>query len=192
MEASLVLQLLLDRLFKRLISIEAAENTFTMPRNSEVALTLREQNAVRYMAGYVAIKLNKKFQKKAKHPELRRKWEFFVQVLSSMEADQQVDDVESIEDYTSTWVDLIDHGGLYQVKDEVIYGASRFRYAYMCLHTFQDEAIYSASRFRYAYMCLHTLLFVQLYTLMVSIEVMTRHHLRSNRLLSTVGGLIQK
>ncbi len=60
------------------------------------------------MAGYVAIKLKKKFQKRTKNPELRKKREFFVRVLSSMEADCQVDGVETVVDYTNQWTELID------------------------------------------------------------------------------------
>ena len=36
-----------------------------------------------------------------------------------MEADQQLDGVNSIESYTRTWTQMIDRGGLYQVKDDV-------------------------------------------------------------------------
>ena len=45
----------------------------------------------------------------------------FVQVLSSMEADDQVhvDGVDSVEDYSTMWTNLIDRGGLYHIKDEV-------------------------------------------------------------------------
>ena len=40
-------------------------------------------------------------------------------ILTSMEADDQVDSVDSIEDYTTTWTNLIDRGGLDHIKDEV-------------------------------------------------------------------------
>ena len=47
------------------------------------------------------------------------KRELFVKVLSEMEADQQLDGVDSIESYTRTWTQMIDCGGLYQVKGDV-------------------------------------------------------------------------
>ena len=117
--ASLTLQLLLDRLFKRLINILAVDSKAIVHLDQEVTLTPREQNAIRYMGGYVAVKLKKKFWKKTKNPELEKKRKMFVQVLTSMEADDQVDSVDSIEDYTTMWTNLIDRGGLYHIKDSV-------------------------------------------------------------------------
>ena len=117
-EASLTLQLLLDRLFKNLINILAIDST-PVHLDPEVALTPREQNAIRYMGGYVAVKLKKKFCKTTKNPELEKKRKMFVQILTSMEADDQMDSVDSIEDYTTMWTNLIDRGGLYHIKAEV-------------------------------------------------------------------------
>ena len=105
-EAQLTLQLLVDRLFKRLITITAAETDckYKVQKAQDVHLTLREQNAIRYMAGYVAVKLKTKYKKTiSKHAEVAKKRELFVKVLSGMEADQQVDGVDSIESYTRTW-----------------------------------------------------------------------------------------
>ena len=61
----------------------------------------------------------KKYKKTSKHAEVAKKRELFVKVLSGMEADQQLDGVDSIESYTRTWTQMIDRGGLYQVKDDV-------------------------------------------------------------------------
>ena len=67
-ESSLTLQLLLDRLFKRLINILSIDSkpTAHLNHDQEVMLTPREQNAIRYMAGYVAVKLKKKYWKATK------------------------------------------------------------------------------------------------------------------------------
>ena len=121
-ESTLVLQLLVDRLFKRIVKNEAqpvGSSQTAAPSNQPVVLTVREENAIRYMAGYVATKLKKKFQKRTKHPELQKKRNLFVQVLKSMEADHQMDGIECVGDYTTEWKELIDRGGLYKVKDEV-------------------------------------------------------------------------
>ena len=65
-EAQLTLQLLVDRLFKHLITITAAETDckYNVQKVQNVHLTLREQYAIRYMAGYVAVKLKKKNTKR--------------------------------------------------------------------------------------------------------------------------------
>ena len=70
--ASLTLQLLFDRLFKRLINILAVDSKAIVHHDQEVTLTPREQNAIRYMDGYVAVKL-KKLEKKTKNPEPEKK-----------------------------------------------------------------------------------------------------------------------
>ena len=52
-EAHLTLQLLIDRFLKQLVNQQVELATRT------IHISVREQNAIRYMAGYVAIKLNK-------------------------------------------------------------------------------------------------------------------------------------
>lgn len=54
-ESSLTLQLLLDRLFKCLINILCIGSKPITNRDQEVMLTPREQNAIRYMAGYTLL-----------------------------------------------------------------------------------------------------------------------------------------
>ena len=110
-----------DRLFTHLINILAIDCKPIVHPDQEITLTPREQNAVRYMAGYVAVKLKRKFWKKTKNSEIEKKRNMFVQILTSMEADHQEDNVDSIEDYSTMWTSLIDRGGLYHIKDEVRY-----------------------------------------------------------------------
>lgn len=69
-----VLQLLIDRTMKMLLE-NTAKSGETAMRNVR-PLTSLERNAVRYMAGYVAIKLLKKYQKKTTHPELKKSISF--------------------------------------------------------------------------------------------------------------------
>ena len=52
-------------------------------------------NAIRYMAGYVAVKLLKKYRKAAKHPRLQLKRRLFVTVLVDMRASNQPGDPDS-------------------------------------------------------------------------------------------------
>ena len=73
-ESRLCLQLIVDQLLKQLIS--KAQQTTTTPKS--YALNKREKNAVRYMAGYVAVSLLKRFRKKSKneHVQLKRDFSF--------------------------------------------------------------------------------------------------------------------
>ena len=42
-----------------------------------------------------------------------------MRVLDGMKAEGQIETVESLEDYTRIWVELIDRGGLYRINNEV-------------------------------------------------------------------------
>ena len=66
-------------------------------------LLVRNQNSIRYMAGYVATTLKKQFFTRSGDPELRNKREIFVQILSAMEASDQPSGtgVRSIKEYTT-------------------------------------------------------------------------------------------
>lgn len=83
-------------------------------------LTAIETNAVRYMAGYVAVSLLKRYNKPTKHVQLKIKRNYFVQVLKGMKATDQPEMVgDSVVDYSRVWSDLIDRGGLYHISDDV-------------------------------------------------------------------------
>ena len=119
-ETSLGLQLILDRLLRNTIQNQAAQ-----PGNVSTAAVARpldklEINAIRYMAGYIAVKLLKKYRKKAKHPRLQQKRRLFVAVLKHMRADNQPGLTGStLVDYTEQWSRLVDRGGLYHINDKV-------------------------------------------------------------------------
>lgn len=90
-ETDLALQLLLDRLMKAIISraTAAASSTSSTPSSTSTpspqapqVLTMRERNLVRYIAGYVVMKLRKKHLKKNKMDPEKRKW--FSEVLDAM------------------------------------------------------------------------------------------------------------
>lgn len=85
------------------------------------------------MAGYVAIKLLKKYKKPTKHPQLKIKHQFFVQVLRGMQADDLLGDVDTLSDYTHLWSELIDRG-LYHINDQVLlYSVGVRMYLHECV-----------------------------------------------------------
>ena len=64
-ESELALQLLLDAILKRMLSNKADAKTRCQP--TQIAnLTIREKSAIRYMSGYVAFSLWKKYRKSPK------------------------------------------------------------------------------------------------------------------------------
>ena len=70
-EADLACQLLLDRSLKRLIANHKKAIQKTVSGVS--VLTMRERNAIRYMVGYVIVKLKKKFGKKAASSSVQKR-----------------------------------------------------------------------------------------------------------------------
>jgi len=61
----LALQFVVDRLLKKLISMKNEDQTKMRMAKKLSTLTLREQNAVYYMSGYIAVKLIKRFKKRS-------------------------------------------------------------------------------------------------------------------------------
>ena len=118
-EPHLALQLLMDRILKKLIQNKAEATKHSCEAVAVRPLTSMESNAVRYMAGYVAVSLLKKYKKPAKNPQLKMKRKLFVKVLTRMKAVDQLGEPESVLDYTKQWSELIDRGGLYNIDDKV-------------------------------------------------------------------------
>ena len=117
--AHLALLLVLDRILKQILADQAHRVRRTQV-TTVTKLTPMESNAVRYMAGYVALKLLKQFKKPTQNPRIEEKRELFVKVLQSMKAENQPGEPESVLDYTTLWAELIDRGGLYHINDQVI------------------------------------------------------------------------
>ena len=123
-ESQLAFQLLLDRLLKRLIQNKAQAQgkcSSSSGSGSVRPLTAIESNAIRYMAGYVAVSLLKKYDRPTRHKQLKIKRKYFVRVLQGMKAVEQPEAaaVDSVLDYSRVWSELIDRGGLYHISDEV-------------------------------------------------------------------------
>lgn len=117
-EAKLLLQLLLDRLLKRLIAAEARDCSTAAVPKQQIALTLREQNAVRYMAGYIVRKMKTKFKGSSKCQSEMQKRVLFLRVISAMESDDQTQDAISSMEPTCNWVDMVDREGLCCVNND--------------------------------------------------------------------------
>ena len=118
-DVQVTLQLLLDRLLKKIIHNQAETTRKKQLDKPMRKLTSRESNTVRYMAGFVAVKLLKRFKKPSKNSDVNHKHELFVRVLKSMRASGQPGEPESVLDYSTLWSELIDRGGLYHINDEV-------------------------------------------------------------------------
>ena len=110
-ESQLVLQLLMDRVLKKMLKNKV--DTIELPNSSEVMpLTIREKSAICYMTGYVAVKL--RYEKPSTHPQVNEKHKFFISVLKEMNVADQRIRVESLLDYT--WSELMHHGALYPIS----------------------------------------------------------------------------
>lgn len=117
-ETQFALQLIMDRILKKMLENKA--NAIESHKTVAVTpLTMQERSAIRYMAGYVAVKLLKRYKKPSTNLELQRKHNLFVRVLKGMRATHQPDAVETLSDYTRLWMELIDRGGLYHISDDV-------------------------------------------------------------------------
>lgn len=118
---TLALQVILNRIVKKMISNQAA-SMLTSGASKEQAikpLTFSEVNTVRYMAGYVVIKLLKRYRKGSKIQNVAKKHKLFVRVLERMKAVEQPGEPDSISEYSTLWQELIDRGGLYHINDDV-------------------------------------------------------------------------
>ena len=121
------LQVLLDRLFKHMISQRNAthrtNSEATTMKDSNIKLSEREENVVRYtcMSGYVVVKLLKKYRNRSSNARRNTKWKSFVRVLEKMQAESQplYGDIDTVEDYSKAWSEHIDGGGLFHVKQEL-------------------------------------------------------------------------
>ena len=85
------LQFVVDRLLKKLISMKNEDRTKMRMAKKLSTLTLREQNAVYYMSGYIAVKNIKRFKKRSPNCQVQQKWQMFAQVLMQMRAENQAD-----------------------------------------------------------------------------------------------------
>ena len=79
-----------------------------------------ERNAVRYASGFIVRKVLRKYSK-AKSSEAERWVECLKEMIkndSGMEASEEDEDTSSFEEYTKTWLQATDRGGLCHVSDD--------------------------------------------------------------------------
>ncbi len=102
---SLILKRLMHTVVKQMVV--PSNLTLTAP----LSLTDTEENVVRYVAGYVVMKLKKKYRKH--HHQ-------YASVLDTMKTslDEYESNITSIHDYSRTWTEQRDRGGLYHVNDK--------------------------------------------------------------------------
>lgn len=112
------MQLVLDRVLKRMLSnMRKQRSHSSVPKDKP--LTENECSAIRYMSGYVAVKLLKKYRHKCKNKDLETKYKLFVHTLEKMKASEQTGDPNTASEYGTLWMELIDRGGLYHIDDTV-------------------------------------------------------------------------
>lgn len=98
-------------LVKQLAPVEDQGPRLTVKR---AHLTCEEDNAVRYAAGYVAMKLLKKYKKLTTTTAAN-----YVECLSNMTmVTSETCREESFYDYTLEWISNVDRGGLFYINDD--------------------------------------------------------------------------
>ena len=101
-----VLQAILRRLMKNVIHVSTPSQPMQAVESKD--LTVRELNITRYVAGYVVLKLKRKFPK-------------YLTMFNNHLIDSglhQYVNIASIEDYSRVWLEQVDRGGLCSVSDD--------------------------------------------------------------------------
>ncbi len=100
--SDLTLQLILRRMFQEVVQQMTVKNNPTTV--SPQRITPREENAIRYMAGYIIVKL-------------KRKYTSYVDFFQSIHVSIDETYIETVQDYTRIWTEQVDRGGLYHVNN---------------------------------------------------------------------------
>ena len=118
-EENLLCQMLLDRLMKsnQVDQLHNDSPSASSQQPTTLALSSREKNAVRYIAGYIIRKLKDKYKVKNKDSEIQKRNERYIHILTQMQTDHQLE-YSSYEDDTREWTELLDRGGLFHVTNE--------------------------------------------------------------------------
>ena len=111
-----LLQLLLDQVLKCFTAAEASECSTAIVLDQHVTQTPQEQIVIRYMAGYVVKKMKMRFKQRSKQPEIQKKRQLFLHVLSAMESKDQDGAMPSFQS-NCDWVKMIDREGLCHVNE---------------------------------------------------------------------------
>ena len=87
-----------------------SQSSAVCPASQLPTLSSDEENIIRYAAGYVPMKLMKKYEKQSSSVAVE-----YVECLSSMAVNGEE---SSLEDYTLEWTRKVNRGGLFEVNDE--------------------------------------------------------------------------
>ena len=105
----LLCQLLVDCVFEAIVKNEFKAPEPTAAKKRKAVPIRDEQSIIRYAGGYVAQRLLSKYK-----TEDTEKAASFVECLSHMAIDGNE---TSLMDYTKEWIEKINRGGLFEVKD---------------------------------------------------------------------------
>ena len=113
-EGVLLLQYLVEKIFEEVVKAHfvSIEN-----RRALNELSCDEHNALRYVAGYVPFAILKDLKRTGTAHPFK---DAFVECLKSLaHLESENTEEETIQSYTKRWVNAVDRGGLFRVKDEV-------------------------------------------------------------------------
>ena len=100
----------MDESVKIAFSINCADS-----KNMELDFHMKadEEQALRYTAGYVPMKLKQKYSKQR---DSVKAWKY-LELLSHMHEEEHDEDIDFLQ-YTKLWIDAVNRGGLYQVNND--------------------------------------------------------------------------
>ena len=105
--SEVTLQVVLKRMMQNVIKQLTVSRQTQTPHTEAAELSIRELNVIRYIAGYVVLKLKRKFP------------------MSTDILDHAVDttftcteNILTVQDYSRMWTEQVDRGGLYHVHDD--------------------------------------------------------------------------
>ena len=104
-------------LIKARNTVDGSQHDMT-PVDKTVALTEEEQKALRYVAGYVPVVLIKHFKRYPSNTAAQ----VYIDLLSQWKVDcdyEQTETDQSLLEYTKSWVNRVNRGGLFVVHDDV-------------------------------------------------------------------------
>jgi hypothetical protein len=105
----LVYQSISQKIYSDIINCHLESKLESGASRSCEALTVDEENIVRYIAGYVPFKLLRKYEKSKAAESVN-----IIECLSAMAVNGEESDAM---EYTSKWIDLVNRGGLFEIND---------------------------------------------------------------------------
>ena len=109
----MLIQVIARTLFEKLIKLKLPALTLQAPA---IEITADEQNAIRYVGGYILKSIRKKLSKS--HTPSYQLIVDFITKLHPCESDD-VDSDDSFVQYTTRWIKKADRGGLFKISDSV-------------------------------------------------------------------------